>query len=150
MVFGIGELMAQEKALTFNPNSLYPVSEEHKLYKMTVWRRIDFKEKQNQPFFSANNWITKIIMDAVHDGRLVPYVNDSLTTRMTKEEFFDKIKIDNGGDQGSFSSSSSSDWGASGGSTDWGGASGTGTDAQAKPAAPAEQYMFPQDLTLME
>ena len=149
MVFGVGELMAQEKALTFNPNSVYPVSEEHKLYKMTVWRRIDFKEKQNQPFFSTNNEITKIIMDAVRDGRLVPYVNDSLTTRMTKEEFFDKIKIDNGADQGSFSSSGGSDWGSSSGGSDWGGTSGT--DTQAQPAGPPpDQYMFPQDLSLME
>lgn len=153
---GSGALLAQEKQLTFNPNSVYPVSEEHKLYKMQVWRRIDFNEKQNRPFFSTNNEITKILLDAVRDGRLVPYTNDSLTHRMTKEDFFNKIKIQSGADEGSASSTGgTSDWGTSGtASSDWGttGTAGTaGTAAQpSTPAAPAAQYMFPTQLTLME
>jgi gliding motility associated protien GldN len=146
-----GVLVAQEKAVTINPNSVYPVSEEHKLYKMQVWRRIDFREKQNLPFFSSSNEISKIIMDAVMDGRLVPYENDSLNRRMTKEAFLDKIKIDVPSSEGSFSSSS--DWGTGGtgatGATGdaWG--TSTGTEA-AQPAAAAPQYMFPNQLYLME
>lgn len=153
MIMGSGFLFAQERQLTYNPNSMYPVSEEHKLYKMMVWRRIDFNEKQNQPFFSTSNEITKIIMDAVRDGRLVPYVNDSLTGRMTKEDFFDKLKIDNGADQGSFSSTSGGGgWGDTGGGGAWGDASGGtgGQAAAAQPAQPQDQYRFPSELKLMD
>lgn len=148
MIMGSGFLFAQERQLTYNPNSMYPVSEEHKLYKMMVWRRIDFNEKQNQPFFSTSNEITKIIMDAVRDGRLVPYTNDSLTHRMTKEDFFDKIKLENNADQGSFSSTGTG-WGDTGGG--WGDAGGgTGDQAAAQPPQQQDQYMFPNQLTLMD
>jgi gliding motility associated protien GldN len=145
-----GPLFAQEQPMTMNPNSVYPVSEEHKLYKMTVWRRLDFHEKQNQPFFSASNEISKIILDAVQDGRLVPYENDSLNRRMTKEVFMDKIKIESGEEEGGFSSSSDP-WGTAATPADPWGTAAAGTDAGATPAAPAApQYMFPSDLYLME
>jgi gliding motility associated protien GldN len=149
-------LLAQEKPVTMNPNSVYPVSEEHKLYKMTVWRNIDFKEKQNQPFFSSNNELSTIILEAVRDGRLVPYEDDSLTRRMTKEAFLDKIKINTGDTEGSLSSSGGSDWGT----TATGTGTGTGTDAwgtagaagaaAATPTAAAPQYIFGKNLNLME
>lgn len=157
MLMGSGLLFAQEKQMTYNPNSMYPVTEEHKLYKMIVWRRIDYKEKINQPFFSTNNEITKIIMDAVQDGRLVPYNNDSMVHRMTKEDFFDKLKINNGSDQGSFSSTSGAAAGGAGwGDTGGGGAAGWGDAASgaggqaAAPAQPQDQYQFPSQLTLMD
>ncbi len=153
-VMGIGELFAQEKEVTMNPNSVYPVSEDHKLYKMTVWRDIDFREKQNHPFFSKNNEITKIIIDAVNDGRLVPYKSDSLVHRMTKEDFIAAISYKTGADESNFGNSGSSNWGgASSGSGGWGSSSTTGTGAAAQPAqpaAPATAELFPSQLYLME
>jgi gliding motility associated protien GldN len=141
-------LMAQETRMTMNPNSVYPVSEEHKLYKMQVWRRIDLKEKQNQPFFSSSNEISKIILDAVQDGRLVPYENDSLNRRMTKEAFLEKIKIQTGEEEGSFGGTDAG-WGTGGGDAGWG-TTTTTEGTPATPAAVADQYMFPNQLYLME
>ena len=139
-------LFAQEKASNMNPNSVYPVSEEHKLYKMTVWRRIDFHEKQNEPFFSQNAEISKIIIDAVNDGRLVPYEsNDSLNRRMTKEAFMEKLKSQSQETQPS--GTGGTDWGTTGTTADWGAAGGT-QGANATPAAPAVQYIFANQLFL--
>jgi gliding motility associated protien GldN len=146
------KLFAQEKASNMNPNSVYPVSEEHKLYKMTVWRRLDFREKQNEPFFSVGAEISSIIVDAVKDGRLVPYEsNDSLNKRMTKEAFMDNLKSQQQ-DSGQPAGAAGSDWGAAGGSSDWGaaGAAGGAQGAAATPAAPAVQYIFSNQLFLMD
>lgn len=85
---------AQEIASTgYNPNSLYPIHESHIMFKKTLWRRMDLKEKQNRPFFAFNNEITKIIIEGVKAGVLPIYANDSLTTRMTKEQFLENLKL---------------------------------------------------------
>lgn len=85
---------AQEVASTgYNPNSLYPIHESHIMFKKTLWRRMDLKEKQNRPFFAFNNEITKIIIEAVKAGVLPIYANDSLITRMTKEQFIENLKL---------------------------------------------------------
>jgi len=67
-------------------NSIYSVSNEDKMYRMTIWRRVYMKEKINQSFFARNREISRLLIDAVRDGLLIPYVNDSLDRRMTKEE----------------------------------------------------------------
>ncbi len=48
------------------------------MWQKTVWRMVDLREKQNEPLFSNEREITKFIMDAVIDGKLTPYKNDSL------------------------------------------------------------------------
>jgi gliding motility associated protien GldN len=63
------------------------------MYKRTVWRRMDLKEKQNRPFFSTSNEITRIIINAVSDGLIYPYEDDSLNKRMSKETFFENLKL---------------------------------------------------------
>jgi gliding motility associated protien GldN len=85
--------MAQEESLVQNPNSVYPIPEANQMYKRTLWRRMDLKEKQNRPFFSTANEITRIIIEAVNNGTLYPYQTDSLKNRMSKETFLDNLKL---------------------------------------------------------
>ena len=49
------------------------------------------QEKINQSFFARNREISRILIDAVRDGLLIPYHSDSLKRRMTKEEFEEAI-----------------------------------------------------------
>lgn len=75
----------------FNPHSVRPIHESHIMHKRGVWRRINLMHKPNTPFFASQNEITKLIIDAVKDGRLTPYKNDSLAFTMSKEEFVKRI-----------------------------------------------------------
>jgi gliding motility associated protien GldN len=87
------EAAAQEQSLGYNPNSVYPIPDHHQMYKRTLWRRMDLKERQNAPFFSTSNEITRIIIEAVDNGVLYAYENDSLSTRMSKEKFFENLLL---------------------------------------------------------
>lgn len=84
---------AQEEKLTYNEHSVYPIDYANQMYKRTVWRRMDLKEKQNRPFFSTANEITRIVIDAVNDGLIYPYEDDSLNKRMSKEQFLENLKL---------------------------------------------------------
>lgn len=88
-----GELWAQEASLGYNQNSVYPITDANQMYKRTVWRRMDLKEKQNRPFFSTSNEITRVLIDAVESGTLYPYEDDSLNKRMSKEAFLENLKL---------------------------------------------------------
>lgn len=90
-------------------NSIYSVSNEDKMYRMTIWRRVYMKEKINQSFFARNREISRLLIDGVRDGLLVPYVNDSLDRRMTKEEFERRLIIKTGAEEESWGTN---DWGA--------------------------------------
>ena len=84
---------AQEDKAIYNEMSVYPIPYTNQMFKRTVWRRMDLKEKQNRPFFSTSNEITRIIIDAVNNGLLYPYVDDSLNKRMSKEQFLENLKL---------------------------------------------------------
>lgn len=110
------ESSAQEERLVANENSVYPIPYNDQMYKRTVWRRMDLKEKQNRPFFSTSNEITRIIIDAVNDGLIYPYVTDSLNNRMSKEQFLENLKlptdeVDDFGSDAGFGDTSDSGWG---------------------------------------
>ncbi len=77
----------------YNDNSVRPIPKYEQLYKKRVWRRMDLREQQNKPFFAFNNEITKILIQEVKKGTLQPYVNDSLKTKMSMEDFLVKIKL---------------------------------------------------------
>ena len=82
--------LAQEVEEQYNPNSINPIPKYEHLFKRRVWVDIDLKEKQNKGFFSQNGEITRLIIDAVKSGEISTiYKNDSLTSTMTKEEFFE-------------------------------------------------------------
>lgn len=65
-----------------NPNSVrssqkevygQPIYESDVMYRTSIWRNINLREKQNLPFFAIENEITKVIMDGVRAGKLQAY-----------------------------------------------------------------------------
>lgn len=81
----------------YNPNSIEPIPRYEHLFKRRVWRTIDLKEKQNKGFFARGGEITAFLLDAVKSGKLTDiYVNDSLTTKMSKDEFYEKMVYQEG------------------------------------------------------
>ncbi len=132
LAFGIALIISQlaveqEKFNNYtNPLSLRPIHEANVMYKTTLWRRIDLKEKQNQPLFSKGSEITKHLIDAVKAGLIVAYSNDSLTKQLTLDEFNAALlmKMEGGG----LSKEEKEAGFSSGGDDGWGG--------DAKPAAP--------------
>ena len=79
------------------------------MYRMTIWRRVFMEEKINRSFFARNREISRILIDAVRDGLLIPYHSDSLERRMTKEEFEERLVIKTGDDEDSWGSSTGGD-----------------------------------------
>lgn len=90
---------AQEQGSGYNPNSVYPVHDSYVMYKKTLWRRMDLREKQNAPFYSTNGELPTIIINAVKAGLLFPYVDDSVKTRMDKQTFQDAMKLPEAGEE---------------------------------------------------
>ncbi len=85
---------AQEQVTSgYNENSIRPVHESKKMFKKILWWRMDLLEKQNLPFFSRDGEISKLIIEAVKADLLVPYEDDSLNKRMSKEVFLENLKI---------------------------------------------------------
>lgn len=76
----------------YNPNSIEPIARYEHLFKRRVWRTIDLQEKQNKGFFARGGEITGFILDAIKSGELVDlYTNDSLTSKMSKDEFMQRL-----------------------------------------------------------
>lgn len=62
----------------YNKYSYRPIHESDIMWKKTVWRTIDLRELQNEPFYSENREITQVIIDAALRGDVQAYHNDSL------------------------------------------------------------------------
>ena len=91
---------AQEKDTKgVNPLSVREISDADVMMKRTLWRRLDLREKQNQPMFSVGNEITKYIMDAVKAGLLDAYVDPDMTKKMTMSDFGKSLQMPNQGDK---------------------------------------------------
>jgi gliding motility associated protien GldN len=84
---------AERDEFGYNINSVRPIHENNQLYRVTLWSRIDGREKQNQSLYAKEQEITKTIIEAVKAGILRPFANDSLTTRMSYEDFISKLTI---------------------------------------------------------
>ncbi len=130
--FVSSESSAQEDKLTYNENSVYPIPYTNQMYKRTVWRRMDLKEKQNRPFFSTSNEITRIIIDAVNNGLIYPYEDDSLNKRMSKEQFLENLMLPTDEDDsfGAADAGFGDDAGGWGGDAGWGDEEETTTSIQ--------------------
>jgi len=76
----------QQSSAEANP-SARPIPPSDIMFKKTVWRAIDLREKQNQPMFSAGRQVTKLIADAVKRGELQAYANDSVATPISAATF---------------------------------------------------------------
>jgi gliding motility associated protien GldN len=152
---------AQETANYVNHNSTAGIPDYDIMYKKRLWRRMDLKEKQNRSFFAFNNEITKIIIEAVHAGVLFPYKNDSLLTRMSKEEFLENMKMPSyTGDQlteeeKAMGFTADDNWGDDDG---WGDDSGWGDEEStasnessgAATATATADYFFPADVSVLQ
>ncbi|GAA4378452.1 gliding motility protein GldN [Hymenobacter koreensis] len=78
---------AQEQATTASSNGSYrPIPNSDIMFRKTVWRAIDLREKQNKPMFSEGKEISRVIMEAVKRGELQAYKNDSLTSTYNPQE----------------------------------------------------------------
>ena len=75
----VDEAYAQSEVSNgYNPLSLRQVHESYLMWKRTLWRRVDLMEKQNKPFFAINRELSKVIIEAVQNGVLIPYSSDSV------------------------------------------------------------------------
>jgi gliding motility associated protien GldN len=77
----------------FNPNSIRPVHESDIFFKKSIVRAMDLREKQNKPMFSRNREITRLLIEAVQNGKLTPYNNDSLATVISIGQFMERMSI---------------------------------------------------------
>lgn len=88
----VAQAYQEEVEEQYNPNSINPIPKYEHHYKVRVWRTINLNEKQNKGFFSNNGEITKLIVNAVRSGEITDiYTHDSLTTRMSKQQFLDRM-----------------------------------------------------------
>src|SRR5690606_9914647 len=74
--------MAQDKVRTAD-----------QMYKKSIVRALDMRERQNKPMFAKNREITKILLEAVQSGKIKAYENDSLTAQLTIEKFLERSTI---------------------------------------------------------
>ncbi|MEY4541651.1 MAG: hypothetical protein RLZZ306_3408 [Bacteroidota bacterium] len=119
-----------------NPDSVRPVDESNVMWKQRLWRRMDLNEKQNQPFFSKGNEITKYLMEWVQSGVLQPYRNDSLKTKITKEDFLKNLVMENIGNENALSDAEkAAGFGTEAGGTTAGADDGWGDPKPKTPAA---------------
>jgi gliding motility associated protien GldN len=81
----------------YNENSIDPIPRYEHLFKRRVWRTIDLNEKQNKGFFARGGELTQFIIDAVRSGELTEiYQNDSLTSKLSKDDFMDRLVYQEG------------------------------------------------------
>lgn len=85
-------VFSQEKFSDFSPHSAYPIVDADIQYKSTIWRKMDLREKINQPFFSKNNQLSKFLLEGVNSKLLVAFSDDSLKTILTSTEFSERMK----------------------------------------------------------
>jgi hypothetical protein len=167
--------VAQERVAQAETNrpseSIRPIDPSNIMYKVTNWRQMDLNELQNQPFFSKNNEITKYLIEGVRAGLLEPYTSDSLTTKMTLDQFNLRLQYENtdGGLSEEEKAAGFTEEGAGGADDGWGDsgakkkepaakkpAAGTdsgwgdpSTDTTSSTSSGAIEY-FPQEMTLIE
>ncbi len=78
---------AQEQATTASSTGSHrPIPPSDQMFRKTIWRQMDLREKQNKPMFSEGKEISRVILDAVKRGELQAYKNDSLTSTFTPTE----------------------------------------------------------------
>ncbi len=79
--------LAQEQATTASSTgSRRPIPLSDQMFRKSIWRAIDLREKQNKPMFSEGKEITRVILDAMKRGEIQAYKNDSLTSTFTPAE----------------------------------------------------------------
>ncbi|AHJ95871.1 type IX secretion system ring subunit PorN/GldN [Hymenobacter swuensis] len=111
---------AQEQATTASSNGSYrPIPNSDIMFRKTIWRAIDLREKQNKPMFAEGKEISRVIIDAVKRGELQAYRNDSLTTTFSSKEVISNMSyaeasagLSDEEKAAGFSEDTGDDWGA--------------------------------------
>lgn len=85
--------MAQMADTLSNPHSMMNIQNYEVMWKKSLWFRVNLQTKVNYGFFSKNKELTKIIIDAVKNDRILPYASDTLDRKLTKEEFLSRLII---------------------------------------------------------
>ncbi|GAA5040477.1 hypothetical protein GCM10011506_41050 [Marivirga lumbricoides] len=157
-LFSVPVVAQESQSDGFNPNSVHPIHEDDMMYKKRVWRRMDLKEKQNKSFFASGNEITKIIIDAAKAGILPIYATDSLTSRLTKEEFLTNLEnpqlrgmdeqLGGGGDD--WGGGADDGWGDTGGDDTSGGDSWGDESTASADIGPIDTKFAPRDVSVLE
>ncbi len=143
---------AQEQATTASSNGSYrPIPNSDIMFRKTIWRAIDLREKQNKPMFSEGREISRVILEAVKRGELQAYRNDSLTTTLSAKEVSSNVSYQEAAvglsDEeraAGFSADTGDDWGAPAARN------GRATARPATPAAPPSYEYRPKDVYQME
>jgi hypothetical protein len=79
--------LAQEQATTASSTGSHrPIPPSDQMFRKSIWRQVDLREKQNKPMFSEGKEISRIILEAVKRGELQAYKNDSLTSTFSPQE----------------------------------------------------------------
>ena len=100
LIFIAIDATAQNQSTTVNVQaSVRPIPESDMMYRKTIWRTLDLREKQNKPLFADIRQISKIIIAAVKRGELLIYKNDSLTSTITLAEFTENLTMVNEGNE---------------------------------------------------
>lgn len=76
-----------------------PIANSDMMYRTTVWRTINLREKHNKPFFAVDNEITQVIMDGVSAGKLTPYPYSPTKINlqpMSKQDFLNRLVYSEG------------------------------------------------------
>jgi len=130
----------------FNKFSTKNIHKSDIMWKKTVLRAVDLREKQNEPIFSKDREITRMIIDAVKAGVIRPYATDSLWEGkvLTIDEFLDLIKIPSAEaeiseEDAAFMAEEEDDWGDEG-----------GDDEAAEEIKVGADFFFPKDLYQMQ
>lgn len=149
---------AQEQATTASSTGSYrPIPNSDIMFRKTIWRAIDLREKQNKPMFAEGKEISRVILDAVKRGELQAYKNDSLTSTLSPAEVLSNSSYaeTNAGlseeeKAAGFTEESLADdgWGAPASKGKNGKSSAKA--APAKPAAPPSYEYRPKELYQME
>ncbi|WP_216679122.1 type IX secretion system ring subunit PorN/GldN [Hymenobacter siberiensis] len=78
---------AQEQATTASSTGSHrPIPLSDQMFRKSIWRQVDLREKQNKPMFSEGKEISRVILEAVKRGELQAYKNDSLTSTLNPQE----------------------------------------------------------------
>jgi len=76
-----------------NPHSIKPIPKTEIMFKKSLWFQMDLRTKQNAPFFYPGNELPKLLIDAVKNKTIVPFTNDSLATRLSYDQFLERLRI---------------------------------------------------------
>jgi gliding motility associated protien GldN len=83
---------AQEQATsTVTTGAIRQIPVSDQMFRKTIWRAIDLREKQNLPMFSDGKEISKVILEAVKRGELQAYKNDSVASTFSPKEVNDNM-----------------------------------------------------------